>query len=81
MMNYILENNEPVLQVEFKCAKNKQRLWIDTLLKYSNIDIPNMAGMLNVSPELLHDVYAGKSFLDNDKSGELGQLVLFLFSD
>ena len=64
------------------CKKNdKQKIWIDALLRYGHLDLHGLASVIDVPVMILREVYKGSGFLDRNKAGELAKLLLILFSD
>ena len=48
---------QPPIEFEF-CPKNhKQKILVDALLKYGNLDIAGLATILEVAPEILSGVF------------------------
>ena len=72
---------QPPIEFEF-CPKNhKQKILVDALLKYGNLDIAGLATILEVAPEILSAVHMGYSFLVGEQLDVLIQLFLVFFSD
>lgn len=80
-MRCIVEFTEPLVRFEFEPNKHKQKILIDVLLKYSQLDLAALASTLEVSPKTLNDVHIGVAFLPDIPSKCLAQLFLILFSD
>lgn len=76
-----LESDEPIIQVDFRCKKQKQRLLIDALLKCSKIELDGIAAVLQVPVTFLINVYMGNSYLESKQSSDLAQLLFILLSD
>lgn len=71
----------PVIQTQFICNKNKQKLLIHALLQCSIITLEEIAVLIKVSEEFLLTVYQGKAFLTKQSSINLSYLFLLLFSE
>lgn len=80
-MGCIVEFTESMTRFQFHTKDQKQKIFIDALLKYSNMDIPHLACILDVPANKLHDVYRGWSFLVGKQAEELTRLFLVFFSD
>ena len=64
------------------CRKDdKQKIWIDALLRYGQLDLQGLASVIDVPVMILREVYKGSGFLDRNKAEELAKLFLILFSD
>lgn len=76
-----MEIEEPVIQFEFKCCSKKQALLIDSLLKYSKVNLETLAYILDVSSQHLLKVYRGYQFLKGEQAVKLARLFLIFFED
>ncbi|OGV41819.1 MAG: hypothetical protein A3F46_03135 [Legionellales bacterium RIFCSPHIGHO2_12_FULL_42_9] len=64
------------------CKKNdKQKIWIDAVLRYGMLDLNGLASVIDIPVIILREVYKGSCFLDRNKAEELAKLLLILFSD
>ncbi len=72
---------EPVISVEFKFTRQKQKIFIHALLQCSKLDLEEIAGILNISVGLLMNVYNGKNYLNEEQAIQLSQLFLICFTD
>lgn len=64
------------------CRKDdKQKIWIDALLRYGQLDLHALASVIDVPVTILREVYKGAAFLDSSKAEELARLFLILFCD
>ena len=80
-MRCIIEFDEPPFRFDFCQNKNKHKIWLDILLKYSVLDLAGFASVLNVSVQKLQTVLKGLDYLDNEPATTLAQLFLMFFSD
>lgn len=80
-MKLILENNEASISHLFQCKNHKQKMLIDALLRYSNLNEYSLASMLEVPISILQDSWRGKCFLDPKTALTLAGLFLICFSD
>ena len=70
---------ESLVQIEFCSDGNKQKILIDVLIKYSGMDMSELASVLGVSVKKLRNIYDGKSFLVGKSADSLAQLFLRFF--
>jgi hypothetical protein len=64
------------------CRNNgKQKIWIDAVLRYGELDLNGLSLVLDVSIIVLREVYKGSRFLERSKAEELAKLFLILFGD
>lgn len=75
-MSCILEFPESFLRIDFCSKGNKQKILIDVLTKYGDMDVEKLALVLNVSTTRLHDICDGYGFLVGDQADTLAQLFL-----
>ena len=80
-MGIELNAGEFTVNHEFNCRLNKQKLLIDVLLKYTKINLDNLATMLRVPVWLLQDVWKGGSYLKHDAALRLTQYFLLFFGE
>ena len=80
-MRCIIEFDEPPFRFDFCQNKNKHKIWLDILLKYSVLDLAGFASVLNVSVLKLQTVLNGLDYLDSETATTLAQLLLMFFSD
>lgn len=80
-MSYVLEVNEPIISIEFKCKKHKQRLLIQAILKCSRLTLDGIASIIEVSPISLRNVYNGYYYLKAEEAVNLAQLFFICFND
>lgn len=80
-MGCIVEFSEPFVRFHFSQNQYKQKMLIDALLKYSQLDIDALASIIEVSTDTLSRVHLGEAFLSSAAAEELGKLFLLLFSD
>jgi hypothetical protein len=78
-MSCALEFLESSVKIDFCSAGNKQKILIDVLTKYSEMDINRLASVLEVSTEMLNNICEGDSFLVGKKADCLAQLFLIFF--
>ena len=75
-MSCVLEFPESLVKIEFCSQGNKQKILIDVLTKYSDMDINRLASVLEVPVKRLHDICNGVGFLVGEKADSLAQLFL-----
>ena len=75
-MSCALEFSESLVRVNFCSKGNKQKILIDVLTKYSELDINRLASVLQVSVARLKDICDGDSFLVGEPADSLAQLFL-----
>ena len=80
-MSNVLQNNEPIIQIEFKCRRHKQKQLIHALLQCSQLNLERIAIIIDVPFVVLANVYRGDSFLDAEQSMKLAQLFIICFDD
>lgn len=70
-------------EIHFNFGKNtyKQKLLIDALLRYSNVDLPWLAQLLDVPVHTLRQVHRGLQVLDAQPSTELARFFLLFFGE
>ena len=78
-MSCTLEFPETSVKIDFCSKGNKQRILIDMLTKYSDIDINRLASVLEVPVDRLHKICAGYGFLVGKQADTLAQLFLMFF--
>ncbi len=78
-MGCIVEFSESLIQFEFDSNGKKQRILIDMLLKYAEIDINALALNLDISIQELQDIHDGNSFLIGEQAHDLAQIFLVFF--
>ena len=61
-MGCIVEFSEPLVRFDFCANRRKQKIWIDALLKYGNLDMAGLASALDLPVKTLRKV---NSFKDN----------------
>lgn len=88
-MDYISDNmenkmgvaaviKEPSFQYQVICKPGRQKLLLEIMLKYSNLDIKSLATILDIRPTSLNNVYEGTQYLTSDVLKKLYQMVLVL---
>jgi hypothetical protein len=75
-MSCALEFPESLIKVNFCSKGNKQKIFIDVLTKYGEMDIKRLASVLEVSVNRLTDICEGNSFLVGEPADNLAQLFL-----
>ncbi len=78
-MGCIIEFSESLIQFEFHSNGIKQRMLVDMLLKYGDLDIENLAATLDISVDELQNICEGKHFLEGEQSHDLAQMFLIFF--
>jgi hypothetical protein len=75
-MSCTLEFPESSVRIDFCSKGNKQRILIDVLSKYSDMDINQLASVLEVPVKRLHEICNGNGFLVGEQADSLAQLFL-----
>ena len=75
-MSCVLEFPESLVKIEFCSKGNKQRILIETLTKYSELDFSTLASALGVSVRTLETICEGEGFLVGEQADSLAQLFL-----
>jgi len=71
----------PIVHYNFHCRKNRQKMLIDAILKYSTADLAHIAFILKLPTSELRKVTYGIHFLSAGYAKELATLFLICFSD
>lgn len=78
-MSCVLEFPESSVKIDFCSKGNKQKILIDVLTKYGEMDIHKLASVLDVSLNKLKDICEGDGFLVGEPADSLAQLfIMFL---
>jgi hypothetical protein len=75
-MSCALEFPESSIKIDFCSKGNKQKILIDVLTKYGELDMNRLASVLEVSVAKLKDICEGDSFLVGEQADTLAQLFL-----
>lgn len=75
-MSCTLEFPESSVKIEFCSAGNKQKILIDVLTKYSEMDVNKLASVLEISVKKIKDICNGNGFLVGEQADTLAQLFL-----
>ncbi|MBA2650772.1 MAG: hypothetical protein H0U73_00675 [Tatlockia sp.] len=78
-MGCILVFPESSVKVDFCSKGNKQKILIDVLTKYGDMDINRLASVLKVSVTRLRKICDGDGFLVGEQADSLAQLFLLFF--
>lgn len=78
-MSCSLEFAESSVKIDFCNKGNKQKILIDVLIKYSEMDINELALTLDVSVKKLHDICERDDFLVGAHADNLAELFLKFF--
>lgn len=78
-MGCIVEFSESLLQFEFNSKSNTQKILVDMLLKYGELDIAGLALALDTSVNELQDILDGNHFFVGEQANDLSQLFLIFF--
>ncbi|KTD09311.1 hypothetical protein [Legionella jamestowniensis] len=76
----IVEFNDS-FRFNFVRNRIKQKIWIEALLRLTNLDINHMAAILEIPAEVLTKVHHGEMDLSQECAECLGRLFLLAFSD
>jgi len=78
-MSCLLEFPESSVKIDFCSKGNKQKILIDVLVKYGEMDINKLALVLDVPAKRLQDICDGDDFLVGVSADSLAQLfIMFL---
>lgn len=80
-MGCIIEFSKPFVRFEFTYKKHKQRIFIEMLLKYSQLNIASLATSLDVSVNTLKSVCSDSAFLDDKPAKKLAHLFILFVSE
>lgn len=69
------------LRFDFVKNQFKQKIWIEALLKFSQININHLADILNLTVKDLMKIYRGEEYFSKEQAEDLGKLFLVMFSD
>lgn len=75
-MSCTLEFPESSVKIDFCSKGNKQKILIDVLTKYGEMDINRLASVLEVPVKRLHDISERYGFLVGEQADSLAQLFL-----
>jgi hypothetical protein len=75
-MSCTLEFPESSVKIDFCSKGNKQKVLIDVLSKYSDMDINQLASVLDVPVKRLREICNGDGFLVGEQADSLAQLFL-----
>lgn len=75
-MGCALEFLESPVKIDFCSKGNKQKILIDVLIRHDEMDIKELALILNVSVKKLKDICKGDGCLIGEKADSLAQLFL-----
>lgn len=75
-MSCTLEFPESSVKIDFCSKGNKQKILIDVLAKYSDMDINQLASVLDVPVKRLREICNGNGFLVGEQADSLAQLFL-----
>jgi len=78
-MGCIMEFNGAEFQIESSLDSNKQKMMIEMLLHYSEIDIKKLAFLLAVPVDNIQSVCDGHCVLVDDQAENLAQIFLRFF--
>ncbi len=78
-MGCMIEFRDPLVRFDFCANPAQQKLWIDALLHYSNLDLTGLSTLLEIPRRTLTKVHQGEKFLETEQAIKLGQLFLIHF--
>lgn len=78
-MGCIVEFSKSLLQFEFNSHGHKQKILVDMLLKYGELNIVELSLALDTSTYELQDILEGNCFFIGEKANDLAQLFLIFF--
>ena len=78
-MGCIIEFSESLLRFEFNSKGANQKILVDMLLKYGDLDIDGLALALDTSINELQDILNDNHFFVGEQAHDLSQLFLVFF--
>ncbi len=78
-MGCIVELKNSSAQFEFNSHGAKQRILVDMLLKYGELDVVNLALALDTTTNKLQDILDGDYFFIGRQADDLSHLFLIFF--
>ena len=78
-MGCFVEFSNLLLQFEFDSNGNRQKILVDMLLKYSELDILGLALALDTSVTELENILDGNYFFIDEQANDLSHLFLIFF--
>ena len=75
-MSCTLEFPESSVKIDFCSKGNKQKILIDVLTKYGDMDHNRLASVLDVPVKRLYEICDGYGFLVGEQADSLAQLFL-----
>jgi hypothetical protein len=79
-MSCTLEFPESSVKINFCSKGNKQKILIDVLTKYGEMDMNRLASVLEVSVKKLKAICNGNGFLVGEQADSLAQLFLMFLA-
>lgn len=80
-MNCVLEFPKSSIGIDFYRKRNNQKISLDILKIYGNMDIDTIAAALEVPVQRVYDICNGDSFLVGNKADNLAQLFLMFLAE
>lgn len=80
-MECIIEFNNPLVRFEFCCKERKQSTLIDILLKYAQLNLPDLASILDIPTTTLQNVYQNDEFLKDQAAANLAKIFLIFIAN
>ena len=80
-MGCVIEVDDPPVRYELYFKQNRQKILIEILIHYADIDLKSIARELKISIKFLNDVHKGSSFLCEEKTNNLLQLFLLFMTE
>ena len=69
----------PVVNYDFRCHPKNQKMLIDAIIRYSDIELPQLAEILSLSTAIARDVMQGKYQLKQNDAVNLANIFLVCF--
>jgi hypothetical protein len=76
-----IEFGNPTIKFDFCRNKVKQKIWIDAILRYGNLDLYTLAILVDIQLATLQKVHSGNIFLSDNETLRLAELFLLTFCD
>ncbi len=80
-MGCVVEFSNPMMRFKFSSRPCKQKMLVDALLQYGNLDLTDLATVLDLPADALRSIYDGTRFLYGKQAENLIKLFLVLFGD
>lgn len=79
-MECVIEFTNPLARFEFSYREDKQPILIDILLKFGQLDLANLAALLEIPTDTLDNAYRNNQFLKDQSAINLSKIFLIFIS-